>query len=166
MGWWVGRWEGCVERGLACRVGGRGCGSETRALSASPCRRRYFAQMVEALEYVHRAGFVHRSVALRHFLVDHRDVVKLSDFSAADSVLNARQCSEWGGRVGRVGGMGGWAGRGEARRGGAGRGRIWGRVRRALQCGVWWVGWAVQKVGQGGDRVLTVRKTWLRPTSG
>ena len=47
--------------------------------------------MVEAVEYVHQMGYVHRNIACHHFLIDYNDVIKLCDFSLAQTSREARK---------------------------------------------------------------------------
>ncbi|KAL0279359.1 UNVERIFIED_CONTAM: hypothetical protein PYX00_000938 [Menopon gallinae] len=45
--------------------------------------RRYFRQLVDAVEYCHERGVVHRDIKCENLLMDHDNNVKLSDFGFA-----------------------------------------------------------------------------------
>uniref|UniRef100_A0A182K624 Protein kinase domain-containing protein n=1 Tax=Anopheles christyi TaxID=43041 RepID=A0A182K624_9DIPT len=48
-----------------------------------PRVRRYYRQVVAALEYIHTAGFAHRDIKLENIVLDVNDQVKLIDFGFA-----------------------------------------------------------------------------------
>ena len=64
-----------------------------------PVSRRYFAQMFNAVSYLHSSCIVHRDISVDKFLLDARDRVKLSNFgtamsyNAGDAFFTARQVS-------------------------------------------------------------------------
>uniref|UniRef100_A0A182P8Q1 Protein kinase domain-containing protein n=1 Tax=Anopheles epiroticus TaxID=199890 RepID=A0A182P8Q1_9DIPT len=54
---------------------------ETRL--AEPRARRYYRQLISALEYIHAAGFAHRDIKLENMVLDVNDRLKLIDFGFA-----------------------------------------------------------------------------------
>ena len=57
--------------------------SSERHLLSEPVARRYFRNMVCAVDYLHGRGIVHRDLKLHNFVLDHKDVLKLCDFGSA-----------------------------------------------------------------------------------
>mmetsp|Transcript_36402 Transcript_36402/g.85032 ORF Transcript_36402/g.85032 Transcript_36402/m.85032 type:complete len:394 (-) Transcript_36402:417-1598(-) len=52
-----------------------------------PVARRFFAQMLDGLDYLHSIGIVHRDLKLENVLLDKRDNCKICDFGQAHECI-------------------------------------------------------------------------------